>query len=349
LQAEVAVSLERVFFPLRSNAGWWSSPDLKTQLEWRLKEALLLYDEVIIEDGTYTTNVLEHGRIEFYLPPGCLPAEQRRIEADRDLANGPMMFGISTAAGGPPQPVLQGSTLSRLKVDYYEFLTQLGSADFVSTYVPPDRLPTALQQAIDRSVERDERSIVIDEPHCGRERTLKALNLDLFTSIALKSAVVVDERHEAILAQKCLAPSDVAAREIPEAGVFTTLVAVCSPDFQSLTFAEVIDLRRDPAWQSFREALRRLTARIESAPNVLIDPDALRVAVSEALVNESLAALDRVAPSGRTLTIDLAMGIASLVPVVGGVATAASLARSLASRRESEHEWWAFLLKLRRA
>jgi len=71
----------RVFLPLKSNIGWFQSLDLRDDISNRIKESILLYDELYIEDGTYQAEIVEgySDPVEFYNPPGFIPPEQRTI------------------------------------------------------------------------------------------------------------------------------------------------------------------------------------------------------------------------------------------------------------------------------
>jgi len=59
-----------------------------------MKEALLIYDEIIIEDGTFMAAITEHGSSAPYLPPGYLSNDERTIEFERDLKPDELVIGI---------------------------------------------------------------------------------------------------------------------------------------------------------------------------------------------------------------------------------------------------------------
>lgn len=60
----------RVFLPLRSNVGWFQSVNLKNMISNRVKEAILIYDELYIEDGTFQATILEDGELAIDLGLG---------------------------------------------------------------------------------------------------------------------------------------------------------------------------------------------------------------------------------------------------------------------------------------
>ncbi len=112
-------NLRRVFFPLKSNIGWFQSPDLLKDMTNRVKLALLLYDELIIEDGTFEGQVLEGGGSNFYHPPGSLPVESRNIEYERDIKPTEYALSLSEEGSSTRHTFLDGNTVVRFKIDYY--------------------------------------------------------------------------------------------------------------------------------------------------------------------------------------------------------------------------------------
>ncbi len=62
----------KVFFPLRSNAAWFRDSIVRDKLENRIKVNLLLYDRVLVEDGSYVVMAGVDGLqgLEQTIPPG---------------------------------------------------------------------------------------------------------------------------------------------------------------------------------------------------------------------------------------------------------------------------------------
>ncbi len=112
--------LNRVFFPLRSNVGWFQSADLRSQMADRVKQALLIYDEIVVEDGTFMAAITEHGSSAPYLPPGYLADDERVIEFVRDLKPDNLIIGIGPDGQMPTDYVNYGMTSARYKIDYFD-------------------------------------------------------------------------------------------------------------------------------------------------------------------------------------------------------------------------------------
>jgi len=110
-------SLSSVFLPLKSNIGWFQSSNLQKDMTNKVKLALLLYDKLLIEDGTFEGQVLERGSSNFYHPPGSLPSEYRNIEYERDIKPTKYALSMSEEGSSTYHTFLHGNTIERFKID----------------------------------------------------------------------------------------------------------------------------------------------------------------------------------------------------------------------------------------
>jgi hypothetical protein len=127
--------LSRVFLPLRSNIGWFQSSDLRNAVSNRVKESILLYDELYIEDGTFRADIVDGypGPITWYYPPGFIPLEWRTIE-ECDLKPTDMTIGIGPdGATSPTAIVVNGNASTRFKIDYYEIFKNIELSETISS------------------------------------------------------------------------------------------------------------------------------------------------------------------------------------------------------------------------
>jgi hypothetical protein len=93
-----ASPIRRVFFPLRSAVELFSdprSPDAVT----KAKEAAILFDEVIFEDGLLDVSITPNGSTSFWNPPATMTADllerSRRVNAE----GAPMTLAIGKQSG----------------------------------------------------------------------------------------------------------------------------------------------------------------------------------------------------------------------------------------------------------
>jgi len=179
--------------------GWFQSLDLRDDISNRIKESILLYDELYIEDGTYQAEIVEgySDPVEFYNPPGFIPPEQRTIEYERDLKPSSIAIGIGPdGAVAPSAIVLQGNTSTRFKIDYYEIFKNIELLDynFLKFIVLQNEheIPRNAREIIDHDSRKDKSAFEDMHPNEAiRNLVIDNLNHDLVASILLKSSVIV--------------------------------------------------------------------------------------------------------------------------------------------------------------
>lgn len=76
--------MRRIFFPLRSSAGWFESRETVSVLEGQLKLSLICFDELVFEKGEYNLVVTEEGSYSYIFPHEAIPEELRTLKFGRD-------------------------------------------------------------------------------------------------------------------------------------------------------------------------------------------------------------------------------------------------------------------------
>lgn len=343
--------MTRVYFPLRSNVNWFQSQELRTQLDVRLKEVLLLYDEVVIEDGTFIADITEKGGLYPFFPPGSIPEDQRVIQWERDISPTDIKLGFKIEGSrGPFQTLLAGKTIARYKIDFFDLTrgSRLYDADFVTRVVLSDtQLQGDVLNAIRRECFHDQSRLNLDlSSGWIRDLVIKSLNRDAIVASIIRAAVIVDPTHEAVLRQKCYLPDDVVPPGSEEQIALQHVISVAAPDFASLSIDDVLELREDRSWYEFRTLLGELVVSVLEDPTVLSNrmrfEEEIGKSFSKTLLKE-LSARYRDTPS---LAINLGLGFASNLPGVGIPAALAELGKGVADWLMDRRSWLAFLLKI---
>lgn len=349
--------LNRVFLPLRSNINWFKSLDLRKDMSDRVKESILLYDEIYIEDGTFKADVLEASPSAawWYYPPGFIPPEQRTIAYD-DLKQTDVTIGIGRDGDVAPRAtILQGRTVDRFKIDYYEIFKniEVSDYDFLNFIVFQNEfdLPSAAKDIIRKQSWDDKRTFEDIHPNYAiRDFVIDNLNHDLVTSIWLKSSVVMDSRHQDLLKKKCWRPeSTFSTKPVGEHVALNQILEVSVPEFSSLSIEKVLELRDDRSWCNFRDFVRDTVATVKDDPEILIDQHTLEKALHSQYEKALFEELERKYPTGPRLLVDLGLGALSFIPGYELISTALGAFKSVKSYWDGKSAWFAFLLKLKSA
>ena len=346
----------RVFFPLRSNIGWFQSPNLKTDMTNRVKEAILIYDDIFIEDGTFEAKVfaphIAPGAPSFYYPPGFIPTDKRAIEYQRDIEPTVATIGI-TLDGGTPVTLYHGQC-NRFKIDYYEIFKDLEIADFefIKFLVLQNDfdLPCDAKDLIERQSKIDKDLFEdINPDKALRNLLIDNINHDIVASIWLSSAVALDPSHYEILERKC--------NEIhhgfklssnPTTTAIKKLLDIPAPDFSRITMKEILEMRNDKKWENFRRYVTRTVSAMKDDPEIYSNSDALEKMLHYEFERELLRECEKVIPGKHALVIDIALGLIGVIPGLGTVATALGIGKSAMNYYDAQSMGLAFLMKLKK-
>jgi hypothetical protein len=343
---EKTMDLNRVYFPLRSNVGWFRSLDLREQMTSRVKESLLVHDELIIEDGTFVVNILDEGGMQnMWLPPGMLPQELRTVEV-QDLRPDTVTTWLGNEGEIPNEVVLHGRASLRFKIDYYNIFRglDLSSYDFIKVRVIQDLdLPGEAKQIIHHNAFEDRTRFQQLEANTWlRDLVINNLNRDLVVASLLGSGIVLDSRHGDLLRRKhANAPS-----RDPNTAVVRHLISVAAPNFADMPLEQVIEVRHDRLWTDFRAFVSAVVAEVTTDPDVLSDPRAFDEAVARKIERALFEELQKRYPRKRNLVIDLGLGLAGLSPWLSIPTTLADIAKSVYQYWGGKGGWHAFLMKL---
>ncbi len=343
-------SMSTVFFPLKSNVEWFQCADLRQSIEERLKHAILLYDEILIEDGTYIAEITEDGNFCSHYPSGTLPDEHRGIEYERDIKPGDLQVGLQMHGGSRIQSIIQGPTVARYKIDYHELLGSIGEdeCDFIRRInLDRNKFPKEAKDAIRDQTREDRRKL--SSAHAVkqiRDLFLGNLNEDLITSTLLRSAVVLDPRHADILKLKCAGDSGLQFSPKLEELAFKRLMSLVVPDLSGHSMADILSLRDSRLWIELRRFLSNLVSGIHAAPDILLDAERVASLLDDKIVRALFAELRESYPTPKQLAIDVGMGLTSMIPGFGLIPSAASVAKTTWDYYGDRSGWFAFLMRL---
>jgi hypothetical protein len=94
--------MTRCVVPLRTSVEWFDNP-LSPAIEGRVKQAAVLYDEVVVEDGLLEIDITDGGSIQQWLPPEMSTTE-RMAKANRPVAVGAPVTLSMAIQEGPGMP-----------------------------------------------------------------------------------------------------------------------------------------------------------------------------------------------------------------------------------------------------
>jgi hypothetical protein len=147
--AEKTGSLHRVWFPLRSNIGYFEGRIPSLDLDTRIKQMALLAEELLFEFGMVDVTVTEDGLTSFWHPPQSLSEGDIRRRREATKKGEPVVISIAPQAGlgvpGDPNDahaIISGPLTTAYIAEYHLLLQESGLEDveWVKWAVPPKEM-----------------------------------------------------------------------------------------------------------------------------------------------------------------------------------------------------------------
>jgi hypothetical protein len=300
------------FFPLRTNAAYFherGSLDLKR----RLKEASLLFDEVIVEDGHYLAAVGERSSFEVFQPATDENIADKTVLPTR---GGKFTVAISRDDTGPMRAIIDEPATRRFVSEYRSItqeireesgLTNLPEWFRVEGYEAAPRV----KAEIGRIAQEDAKRPGFWRRKQGdplRKLVLQALNYDLGLSTALQLPISSDGYFAPLVLRK---PETTPVHS----GALVLRVEV--PYFAELTWPQILELRDSPGIKDFRSKLREIQEEeIEKAASTDDVRQRVQRRITYDLAKEAQPAGGF--ETGARMSLNVMLGIMS-----GGLSTAA--------------------------
>jgi hypothetical protein len=261
--------MSRLFFPLRSNTAWFASDSTLSVLERRMKNYLMLYDELVVQDGRYLVKHSEKGVFDYYTPAGQLTNDRSKVSYYSP--DDPFVAQVADNAEGPFYPIFQGPITDSYEVDFFPLLYTAGLTE--SKIVRwwnvdiGDAGKNAAGEAATADTSDARVQAVLPADRFTRGRILKGLYIDSLLAQQIDASFSVDSRVAPVIEQKC--SSLVRHWAVDPTGAFHQMwISLMLPDFGGASWDDVLRARESSAGKEFRLMISRI---IDSVAGSLSD------------------------------------------------------------------------------
>ena len=343
--------MSRIFLPLRSNAAWFADEQAQQVLEARLKNYLLLYDEIIVQDGRYQSTALDTGHVDVYSPAETIRVDRTKISYYRPGT--PFAFVVRESKDGPDIPVggFTGPRLFTYGADFYPILVSAGllNADFIKG-LNGDLSENIKKQAQDEA-RRDLLNPTISASIPGNQyvkaKVLESLYHDAYLASSTELDFAVDYRAGPAARLKNEMESDRRWGPEARATVGQAWVSLERPDYGQASWDEVIELRESAAGRDYRRMVERVAAAVDRAALEGTPASELQRIAERKLDAELVEAMRRRRSSPMDGVLSFALNLISLaLPLVATGSAAVGIAMDTDSVISSlrERRTWVSLL-----
>lgn len=323
------------FFPLRTNAQYFDTAKARLKLEERVKQASLLHDRLLFEGGVYTATAWEQGSgrtLDWWMPPGSFDLA--------DLVRDDEKFQPTGA-----QPYVKfdnyvfasGTAERQFRAQFHVLLDKMGAENLPWVDVQILQAPSELDNDIKELARRDHELIArrVSGTRFLQDKIAYNLNRDLMLASQLEMPASIDEFFSPLLREKI--------PHSPAVGFSTLGVAV--PNWSTLSWTEIFELRRHPSLVEFRKKILTIErmareALVEDASEADLKYEISKIITAE--VADELYSL-RETPEGvvRDVVLDL------LTTPLSGISTVLTAIRGDVKLQSQNKSWTTVFFKLR--
>jgi hypothetical protein len=320
----------------------------KNDISKRIKQSIILYDEIIIETGTYRYSGAERFVLDSFDPwseqnskegvlkqleeiekrteesyitvfDGKTHAEKYRYKVDKkdeyvvDYRTVEVISDIESGSYGKEVDFLKYAVINR-KNNHRDIINQNTGKDLENKEFADTAIKIYGQMPL--------------------VKLLYNLNDSLAISHFFKIPVAVDEMHAPLL--KCKTKCQVGL-EFP---ILDRLAEIGIPDFSDFSLDKLLELRKDKAIASFRNLISKISSKLQSKSDVNIET---------LFTQELFEQIEEMAPSKKKITLDAALGALSFVPcpLVSVATTVTDIGKELKEYRDFATNWLSFVLRAR--
>ncbi len=312
--------LETIYFPLRSNAGWFAREENLKEMEGRIKMSMLIYDTLIFEDGHYRCGISENGSFDVHLPPGQVPEEERIVRFFPPGSD----FRIELKRDGSSEPwvPVSGPSVAMYCVDYFPLLKQAGLLG--QEYVRCVR-PVISEQGkclVREASAKDQAEADFWDKLPGNQflksNVANSLYYDSLVAHDLRLPFCVDARVGQYVSLKSRSLHEALELRIPVA-VYNRLVELIMPDYSNADWDFVQKIRESAPGEELRTVFARMTRSVLRHLSGLREDTELDDLINCSLVQELVREIGARRKSPGKLILDIAL---NLLPLgVGGLAS----------------------------
>ncbi len=333
--------MSRCVFPLRTSVEWFDDP-ASPAIDGRVKQAAVLYDELLFEDGFVEIDITDGGAMHTWHPPEAATPERleqvnRRVETGAPVA---LSFGKQPARGVPAAPedmrvVMAGSLQQRYVA---ELMNSVMSrfADYNDGWAQITFTGNRSARDFDRWLPHRSTKALRDKELMADLRENDPWLRDFVVKAFDRDAALADELDATFNVSRLFRPMLVARR--PEAVTPTSeqILRYLFPDVSDLPWEVVMEFREHDAAGEARARLQEAVERAQADGTTAADNQ---------LTRDMLFA-DRELRKRHSLAERAAKMVVSVVPVVSGVLSESAAAAAEGAR--GKHDWVTALSLLRR-
>lgn len=325
--------MSRIFLPLRSNSGWFVDQAVRNELEYRIKNCILYYDEIIIQDGRYIYRGGETGNFDIFLPANQAGSDRSKL----DICKTGNDFGITI--GG--EKVIWGTAEVAYETDFYPIFQNAGvlEKDYIQLLPTdiPEKGKRSAQELASIDIEAEELKKHLPMSYFQQKNIIDSLYIDALFSYIMKIPFLTDYRMAPVIQWKNK-NIGINFEKTTENLFLNAWVSIGLPDFGELPWPKIIELRESKAGQDFRRMVSKISNVMKDSYSEVTEQVELQLIVQQLLSQELVIQLRAKLPNPKTAFFNLGL---NLIPWGGGIVLGGG--KDLKDLIDKRNSWVSFL------
>ena len=303
--------MNRIFLPLRSNCGWFVDKEFQLEFERRLKNSIVIYDEIVIQDGRYIYRGGKTGNFDLFLPSD----QSGRDRREHVICETGEEFGVTLG----DKKIIWGTAEVAYETDFYPFVYDAGivEKEYIK-WIPsdlPDEAKNTPKKVASLDIEDGELKQYLPETYYQQKNILESLYIDAFLSNHMNLPFLTDYRMTPIIHWKNKQVGMHFDKTVEDI-LLSCWISIGLPDFGTLPWEKVIMIRESRAGQDFRNMVGQISSLVKNSYQDIKNEIELELLVQRSLSEELVSQLRAKLPKPQTAFFNLGL---NLIPWGGGV------------------------------
>lgn len=331
-----------IYFPIRSNISFFVQKANQPSLMSRIKQSILMYNNLIFDDGAYDFSGNENGVFEVNIPPEKLKLST--LDVPTKPRTGFRLNAIDEKTGQSFNLIPQSENGNSYSViaSFQKLINDLGIQDENFIHFEWTELTPINKKILDQMVKStgNYKKYIRGNP-IFQEYILKNFHHSLILSKAFNTPMMIDSLYDNLLTNimmsKMVNISDVRLEVLNR---ICDLLKFVISDFSSLKIEKILDLRKDKLFIKFRNKLLDINNYLTQNDMNQFDPSK----IDSLFMRELMIELAEISPSNKKLLVNGSLGVAGLIPMIGPIATGVGLVKDSKGLHDFNKSWLAFIV-----
>jgi hypothetical protein len=299
-----------IFFPLRSNSAWFLKEETKTALEKRIKNCIMLYDQIHFQNALYQCTVWENGAFDMMLPPKSIGFDRNKIRYFTPGVKSGLFFGKNGEE--PKNKIISGEAKFSYHVDFFPIIKKAGMLEAEYIKFQEIELNDEYKKKSKRAANNELKGYDFESLLGGnsffRQKVLESLYIDSTLSAFFQVPFVIDQNTGpaiSLIRNNIIDVHEGAVKDI----FLNNWISIGLPDFSEYSWEEIDKMHRSKSGLEFREMIDRIVQAVTSEHKNISELKDLAYIVEQNFTKELVSELISHLPTPKKVVLNLGLNI----------------------------------------